>query len=152
MKKFAKVLLLTGVVMSVFIAIVALIVHYNRSKITDEMKEQLGIKCVKTLYEFSSGTELDQNMSVLKELCTDAVYSDLTIDNEERTLTTYLKFENKPVKVNIVRSTADYVYYSLDTDAIDADRLFIFNFNVNKYGQIDWIKECECIEFLDTIG
>lgn len=152
MKKLLKSIAITVGVLGVVVLFAAIVQHFYRNKITEDTKKDLGIQCVKALYEFSSGVELDKNMEIVKTICTDVVYSDLTIDNEERTLTTYLKFENKPVKVNIVKSTGDYIYYTLDTETIDESRLFIFNFNVNEDGLIDWVKECECIEFLDTIN
>ena len=89
-------------------------------------------------------------MQALKEITTDAVFNQLTIDNEERTLNTYLKFKNKPVTVEVEEITNDYVLYRLKTEEISADRLFCFYYSVNKDGKLDKVREVEAIDFVSS--
>lgn len=111
--------------------------------------EKIGITAVKELYQFEKTEDLDGNMERLKRITTDSVFSQLTVDNEERTLNTYLKFKGKTTSINVIKSTDNYVLYSLDTEFISPDRVFIFMFNVNRDGKIDYVRECECLDFLD---
>lgn len=44
-----------------------------------------------------------------------------------------------------------FIGYSLQTDSVSEDRLFCLYYRIGAEGKIDWVKEVECIEFLDTI-
>lgn len=113
--------------------------------------ERIGLEVVKALYDFKDAYQLDSNMVTVKELTIEPVFNDLTIDNEQRTLTTYLKFNNKACTVKIIDNTDTYVMYSLENENIDKDRIFIFFFKVDEDGKINWYKEVEGIEFINTI-
>lgn len=114
-------------------------------------KADLGVELVKAMYNFENPYELDKNMLVVQKLVTEDVFSDLTIDNEQRTLSTYFKFKDASVHVNVLKSTDSYVLYSLDSEAISADRKFILIFSVNEEGVINEVKEMECYEYLNSI-
>ena len=114
-------------------------------------KADLGVELVKAMYDFENPYELDKNMLVVQKLVTEDVFSDLTIDNEQRTLSTYFKFKDASVHVNVLKSTDSYVLYSLDSEAISADRKFILIFSVNEEGVINEVKEMECYEYLNSI-
>ena len=114
-------------------------------------KADLGVELVKAMYDFENPYELDKNMLVVQKLVTEDVFSDLTIDNEQRTLSTYFKFKDASVQVNVLKSTDSYVLYSLDSEAISADRKFILIFSVNEEGVINEVKEMECYEYLNSI-
>lgn len=114
-------------------------------------KADLGVELVKVMYDFENPYELDKNMLVVQKLVTEDVFSDLTIDNEQRTLSTYFKFKDASVHVNVLKSTDSYVLYSLDSEAISADRKFILIFSVNEEGVINEVKEMECYEYLNSI-
>lgn len=114
-------------------------------------KADLGVELVKAMYDFENPYELDKNMFVVQKLVTEDVFSDLTIDNEQRTLSTYFKFKDASVHVNVLKSTDSYVLYSLDSEAISADRKFILIFSVNEEGVINEVKEMECYEYLNSI-
>lgn len=135
----------------VFAAIIISFVLLYRREIIKHEKEEIGLSAVLALYDFRDAYQLDSNMVTLKNLVTEPVFNDLTIDNEQRTLTTYLKFENNPVTVNIIKNTDSYVLYSLNTEKISANRIFVFFFDVNNEGKISWYKEVEGIEFVNTI-
>lgn len=116
-----------------------------------DTKADLGVELVKAMYDFENPYELDKNMLVVQKLVTEDVFSDLTIDNEQRTLSTYFKFKDASVHVNVLKSTDSYVLYSLDSEAISADRKFILIFSVNEEGVINEVKEMECYEYLNSI-
>lgn len=112
------------------------------------VKSELGKNVVKMLYEFRSVDSLEFQMSALKNVTTEDVYNQLTVDNEERLLNTYLKFNEEASKVVVEKATDSYVIYSLDCKTIDSTRKFIFMFSVNDDGKICWVRECELIDFI----
>lgn len=123
--------------------IVSFIIFYCIRLNSDECGEEL----VKALYQFQSAQELDSNMKVVKRLCDEETFSRLTIDNENRTLRTYLKFKGKPVSVDILRKDKNYVLYSINTEYIGSQRKFIFIYDTNWIGKINYVREMECIDF-----
>lgn len=138
-------------VLAVVASIVVPISIYARIQhVAQQHVAELGERAVKLMYDFGTVEQLDYQMSDLKAITTDAVFNQLTIDNEERTLNTYLKFKNKAVTVEIVQSTHDYVMYHLITPNISAERLFVFFFDVDDSGKISYVREVEAIDFVDT--
>lgn len=103
-------------------------------------------EAVRLMYDFVSPEELAGNMERLSKICSKDVYEKLTIDNEDKTLQTYLKFKNKPVSVKILECTNNYVLYSLETEYISAEREFIFTYKCH-FGKIVDANEMECISF-----
>lgn len=116
---------------------------------TERNSARLGVRAVKLLYQFYDLNELDKNMTDFKKIVSNSVYEELTIDNEERLLTTYLKLKGNTCIVHVVESTADYVIYTLETDTIENDRKFIFMFSTEG-GKIIKVKEAECIDFTSS--
>lgn len=114
-------------------------------------KTALGEELIMAMYNFETPYQLDSQMLIVQTLTTSDVFNDLTIDNEQRTITTYLKFKDCGVSAEIISSGDDYVYYRLNSDVIEENRTFIMFFRVNEDGLIDWVKEAECVEFIDTI-
>lgn len=135
----------------VVLIFITVFIQRQYNKTLENNKSALGEQLVKALYDYDSVYELDAQMTIVKSICSEAVYNDLTIDNEQRTLTTYLKFKQDPVHVIIHNSEYGYVLYSLQTDSVSEDRLFCLYYRIGAEGKIDWVKEVECIEFLDTI-
>lgn len=108
----------------------------------------LGVQAVKAMYNFSSPEELDYQMYSLQQITTDDIFNQLTIDNTNRTLSTYLKFKSKPVTVHVIESESNYVIYSLETENVSENRKFVFFFHVNTRGLIDKVEEVEAIDFV----
>ena len=106
------------------------------------------IEVVQDLYQFSKVEELDSNMLKMQDLTTQSVYNQLTVDNEERTLNTYLKFKGDTTSVNVVKATSSYILYTLTNENIDKDRVFIFMYECNGKGKISSVRESECLDFL----
>lgn len=113
-----------------------------------EFYKELGTAAVVTLYDFGTVEQLDAQMATLKQITTDEVFQQLTIDNEERTLNTYLKFKGEACTVIILESTENYIIYSLQTPYVESNRKFIFRFTVNGQHKIDWVRESELIDFM----
>lgn len=114
-------------------------------------KEDLGLELVKAMYDFESPYELDAQMAIVRKITTDEVFNDVTIDNEQRTLLTYLKFKDCGSSVEVIESSDSFVHYRLVSDVIEPDREFILFFKIDKDGLICEIEEAECVKFLDTI-
>lgn len=121
-----------------------------RDNSVDEKKRLLGEKAVLLLYDFGTPEQLNYQMRGLKAITTEPVFNQLTIDNEDRTLNTYLKFKNEAVTVNVIRSSSDYVMYSLSTPNISEERVFVFFFEVNDGGIIEYVREAEVIDFINS--
>jgi predicted hydrocarbon binding protein len=112
-----------------------------------EMKENVGVLAVKYMYQFGDVDELDNNMEALKVITSEEVYSNLTIDNTDKALRVYLKFNNNPVIVNVEDIGKDYVVYSLHTESISSFRKFVFFFETGKGGKIVKAREGELLDF-----
>lgn len=143
--KFIIKILLPILVLSFIVSSFTFTLINNSSK----NQKDIGVKAVTYLYQFNQVEDLDNNMEKLKTITTDEVFNQLTVDNEERTLNTYLKFKGKSTDVEIIKSTETYVLYSLDTEYVDSNRVFIFMFDVNNEGKLSYVRECECLDFLD---
>jgi hypothetical protein len=113
--------------------------------------ESIGLELVNALYNFSSPYELNRQMEIVNAITTESVYNDLTIDNEERTMLTYLKFKDSAVTVHVIDNGPNYVRYYLETDAIDSSREFILFYQINDDGLISEVEEAEYVKFIDTI-
>lgn len=114
-------------------------------------KESTGIEAVNLMYDFSDVYELDSNMSKLEDIMTPDIFKEVTIDNQDRALNTYLKFKKNPVKVEIIKSTSSYVLYRLHTDSITGNRKFMMTFDTNLLGKINYIREMEIIDFYPNL-
>ena len=111
-------------------------------------RTQTAIEVVQDLYQFSKVEDLDKNMLKIRNLTTQSVYNQLTVDNEERTLNTYLKFKGDATSVNVVKATSSYILYTLTNKNIDKDRVFIFMYDCNSKGKLSNVRESECLDFL----
>lgn len=110
--------------------------------------EEIGCDAVRKLYSFNSVQELDANVNELGKFCTPEVFMDLTVDNEERLLGTYLRFLNQPTDVVIEQATQDYVIYRLVNDYVDEGERYVFFFHVAKNGIIDSAREAKLNDFI----
>lgn len=146
--RYAAGLLVTFVVVFVVIfSLLTLVRRYN-SKVD---KEAIGTKAVKLLYEFGSYEELAMQQIELQAITSEEVYNQLTFDNEERTLYTYLKFKGESSTVEVLKSTDNYVFYTLHSPALVSGRKFIFLFDVDHNGKLVSVREEECIDFVEYI-
>lgn len=114
-------------------------------------KANTGVKAVELMYDFKTAYDLNDQMTELKKITTTDIYRELTIDNADRTLNTYLKFKNKPVEVEIIKSTDNYVLYRLNTEVITTNRKFMFVFDTDWLGRINYVREMEVIDFYPNL-
>lgn len=140
--KSTKFKIICGVMIGVTLLSLVGLLAYRTSQI-----RKVGRKAVMCMYNFKDAYQLDKNMKSLKEITTDDVFSELTIDNVDTTLNKYLRFKDKPCYVNIQSYGIDYVIYTLDTESISSDRLFMFHFKVGLNGKINEFEEYALIPF-----
>lgn len=135
------------IILFVFVISSALCFKMHSAYLTDK---KIGMDVVNCIYNFYNLYELNANQSKLKSLVTDSVYTELTIDNEDRLLSTYLKFKGNTTSVNIIKATNTYVLYRLETASLSSDRVFIFMFECNGNGKISYVREAECLDFVEV--
>ena len=116
----------------------------------DNRKTKIGVNAVQLLYQFKNLEELGRHQNSLKNITTEDVFDIITVDNEERTLNTYLKFRGNSCDVQILKARPNYVLYRIDCESIDSDRTFIFLFDVDNSGKINYVREEECIDFIEN--
>lgn len=109
-------------------------------------------RAVQLMFSYDTPQELNENMTELKSLCTDEVFKNLSIDNEERSLRTYLQFVDNKCAVQITAKTDDYIIYCLVSDYVKADREFIMLYQVDENGLICYAKEAELINGMGTFS
>lgn len=145
MKKFKII----GTVFGCFLAITGICLLMLFSiKFIKNKNTSTAVKAVECLYQFNKVEDLNNKMKELEKITTSSVYNQLTVDNEERTLNTYLKFKGNPTSVKIQNVTDSYILYKLDNENIDKDRVFVFMYRINSHGKISYVRECECLDFL----
>lgn len=113
----------------------------------NKQKARIGEQAVKLMYQFIDLQQLQLNMIDLKSITTKPVFNQLTIDNEDRTLYTYMKFKGTTTSVDIKKATSTYVIYSIVNDNVDETRRFIFMFDCNHSGKISYVREAEIYDF-----
>lgn len=116
------------------------------------LREKEGIRtaeqAVMLMYNFESFTDLyEKQMSELKELVTDEVYQNITVENIDRALTTYLKFRQNPSKVTILEKTSDHIIYTIASDSLTSGRKFVMYYDTNIFGRINKMEEAELRDF-----
>lgn len=134
----------------VFITLVTVltILFISETLTMQNQRKDLGIKAVKCMYEFTEVEQLQFNMFDLQKITTEPVFNQLTIDNENRALYTYVKFKCETTSVNIIKATSSYVLYSLKNNNVDSERKFIFMFDCDKTGKISYVREAEINDFV----
>ena len=103
-------------------------------------------RVVELMYSYQNLNELERNMEELEGLVSEEVYNQLSIDNTQRTLSTYLKFKQDAVDVVIQEEGDGFVLFSLDSPHVTSSRLFVFLYRVEN-GRITWVEEGEFLAF-----
>lgn len=113
-------------------------------------KKSLGAQVVEYLYTFEDVYQLADQDEELKKITTESAYKKLTATDVDKALNTYLKFREESAKVRIIREHSDskggYVLYTIDSNAISAERLFLMLYDIDK-GKLDNPRELEGIDF-----
>ena len=143
--RLTKFSIVIAIIIIVMVSCFAVTLNIKR---IEAKRTQTAIEVVQDLYQFSKVEDLDNNMLKIRNLTTQSVYNQLTVDNEERTLNTYLKFKGDATSVNVVKATSSYILYTLTNKNIDKDRVFIFMYDCNSKGKLSNVRESECLDFL----
>ena len=122
------------------------------------LKEDLGKRAVMDMYNFDTVTQLSDQDSDLKSITNDDGYNALSVTRSDNSLNKYLKFNKKPVSVNVINSVFNnaggYVQYSLTTPSISSNRVFLFTYSLTKGSNHSFTitnpQEFECINFKGT--
>lgn len=112
------------------------------------VRQQTAVEVLKALYDFGTEEQLEAQQLTLRSRVTDEVFNQVSVDNEERRLNTYLKFYGEASTVNILKITDDYIIYGLDCIMIDSKRRFLFVYDTNLEGKINKVYEAELIGFM----
>lgn len=138
-------------ILIILVALIVIIqvvgVSYLFNKISDSINVSKGKKAVMSLYNFKTVNELADNLENLKSIMTDECYYDTTVLNASKSLNTYLKLKQKRTEVTILDVKPGYVLYKLTNENISPNRLFIFTYELNLFGKIDYVREFEAIDF-----
>lgn len=113
---------------------------------SSNISQDIGSRCVRLLYQFSTPQEIVDNQRQLELLVTDEVFSDLNIDDTNRVVNAYYKFKYSTSSVNIVSSAPGCVVYTIANENIDPDSLWIFKYTLDSSGKIDWVKEYSVLD------
>ena len=115
---------------------------YNRQK-------NVGVEAVMDMYNYDSIPQLATQQEHFKKITTEQVYNFNTVENASTALQTYLKFKQKPVKVNIINHGKGWVIYSLVTPYIAPSRHFVLLYKTDLLGRINYMRQEEAQDFFD---
>ena len=108
-------------------------------------------EAVMLMYNFESFTTLYQEqMDRLQKIVTPEIYNEITVENMDRALTTYLKFKQNPSKVTILEKEENYIIYTIESDSLTSGRKFVMYYDTNLFGKINEMKEAELRDFYNT--
>lgn len=85
----------------------------------------LGEEIVRLMYEFDEPIDLYKQYEILKNIVSEEVYSNISLNNVTRFSSAYYKFKGEQSNVNILDSKDGFVMYSIDCESIDPSRVFL---------------------------
>lgn len=140
--------LLKGILIGLTVISTVAVIYLGFDKVHKEEGKKTAKEAVMLMYDFDSYDNVyKEHMASLKKITTDEIYNNITVENIDRALTTYLKFKGHPSKVEFIEVTDNYVVYSLDTESITQTRKFAMFYHTNWLGKIDSMKEAELRDF-----
>lgn len=89
----------------------------------------VGAQMVRAMYEFSEFEDVEGQIKKLRPIVSDEVWKAITLNNDSRVISAYYKFQTKPSKVIIRRDEPGLMVFSLDTEYVLSDRLFVFEYH-----------------------
>ena len=113
---------------------------------TDHKHAYFGVSVVRNLYTYKDELQCAQQDGFLQQICSEDVYAQLTL-KKNGTLHTFVMAAREPTTVNIIKSTDDYVIYSLNADQIDEDCRYVLFFEVENNKVVE-ARECELYDFI----
>ena len=144
MKKWRDIVVVVGVV----IVSLSVSIYFIR-EINDNRRITLAINTLRSLYEFETLTQFGENVEIFRSLVTPEVFNVKNVNNSDRILRIFLKFNGNPSYVNVLEATPNFIIYSLLSESIERDRLFIFIYEVEGR-RISAIREAELFRFPTT--
>ena len=134
---------------SLFIVVSIKIIMLYAYGVSDASRVKLAKRALIDMYQFSSAEQLHDQFKDLQKITTEDVYNSLTYDNLEKSKHTYLTYSERPVSIDFIACTPNYVTYTLKCDKVIAGRQFIFLYNVNKSGKLCDVREAELIDYFE---
>lgn len=142
MKKYKLTTIIIIGLLGLLVSVIGIVLsHKHNSKNT-------AVNAVNLMYNFDTYDEVyNKQMEELKEICEPEVYNKLNVINIDRALNSYLRFKGNPSKVVIKEVTESYVLYTIDSISITENRMFLLMYKVNWKGNLEYVEECEIVNF-----
>ena len=132
----ASRLIVVGVIVLVF-----LLTLLGISTQTETPAVDVGVRCVKLLYEFDLPEDILDNQQLLMSVLTEEEFERLTVDNTNRAINAYYKFQYSPSHVVVDEYGPGYVRYRLENEYIDSDEVWVFLYELTEDGRITNVRE-----------
>lgn len=133
-----KILSVVAVILLVNTLIVLGIYTAGRSD-----KLDIGVYTVRLMYEFDSPKEMVRNQSLLQEVLRSDEFERLQLDEPNRAVNAYYKFQFSSSRVVVEDSQDGFVLYRLVNENIDPDTRWVFIYSVDDNGKLYDIHEYE---------
>ena len=104
-----------------------------------------GVQLVKAMYEFRTPEEMIDNQLIVQRMLVEDEWKRLTIDEPLRNVNAYRKFNYSASKVHILEAVDGFVTYQILNDYINADKLWVLEYSVDKSGKLYDIKEYQAV-------
>lgn len=128
------------VVSALLIAVCAILGLYT-VRFYSVSNSDVGIKVVCLLYEYNTVEDIDKRMDQLHKLCTEQVYDQLSVQNEEHFEAAYSRrSRNYPTGVKVVFDRPGLVVYALDNAVVYPADLWCFEYKI-KDGLFSEVRE-----------
>lgn len=99
------------------------------------------------LYTYCDELECAKQDKELEGICSPDVYAQLTLE-KNGTLRSFVRAAKEQTTVNIIKSTSDYVIYSLNAPQIEESKRYVMFFEAQN-GKIVQARECELYDFIN---
>lgn len=105
-----------------------------------------GEAIVENLYTYKDDASRIQQKGFLQEICSEDVYAQITL-KKNGNLYTFIDTARELTSVNIIKSTNDYIIYSLNSPQIDPESRYVLFYEVTNK-KVTEVRECELYDFL----
>ena len=143
---------LYSVIFILVLLLVALLTFLWVCTVSARTSTDIGVRCVMLMYDFSTPQELATNQRLLQNIVTEELFEDLSIDDTNRAINAYYKFQYAPSSVRVLMSTPGCVIYTLDNEYIDPDDVWVFVYTLDSSGVIDTVNEYQVLSKLSSGG
>ena len=133
-----KILSVVAVILLVNTLIVLGIYAVGRSD-----KLDVGVYTVRLMYEFDSPKEMVMNQSLLQDVLHPDEFERLQLDEPNRAVNAYYKFQFSSSRVVVEDSQDGFVLYRLVNENIDPSTRWVFIYSVDDNGKLYDIHEYE---------